>query len=86
MRIAVDAMGGDHAPREIVRGAIDYALSSPDEVILVGDVPRLEREIAAHGKGSPGNVSLADAPEVIGMSEHPATALRTKRRPSRARS
>jgi glycerol-3-phosphate acyltransferase PlsX len=82
MRIAVDAMGGDHAPREIVRGAIDYALSSTDEVILVGDVPRLEREIAAHGKGSPGNVSLADAPEVIGMGEHPATALRTKRRSS----
>ena len=82
MRIAVDAMGGDHAPREIVRGAIDYALSSSDEVILVGDVPRLEREIAGYGKGSPGNVSLADAPEVIGMGEHPATALRTKRRSS----
>lgn len=82
MRIAVDAMGGDHAPREIVRGAIDYALSSTDEVILVGDVPRLEREIAGYGKGSPGNVSLADAPEVIGMGEHPATALRTKRRSS----
>ncbi len=82
MRIAVDAMGGDHAPREIVRGAIDYALSSPDEVILVGDVPRLEREIASYGKGSPANVSLADAPDVIGMGEHPATALRTKRRSS----
>jgi glycerol-3-phosphate acyltransferase PlsX len=82
MRIAVDAMGGDHAPREIVRGAIDYALSSTDEVILVGDVPRLEREIAGYGKGSPANVSLADAPEVIGMGEHPATALRTKRRSS----
>jgi glycerol-3-phosphate acyltransferase PlsX len=82
MRIAVDAMGGDHAPREIVRGAIDYALSSPDEVILVGDVPRLEREIASYGKGTPANVSLADAPDVIGMGEHPATALRTKRRSS----
>ena len=82
MRIAVDAMGGDHAPREIVRGAIDYALSSTDEVILVGDVPRLEREIAGYGKGSPDNVHLADAPEVIGMEEHPATALRTKRRSS----
>jgi glycerol-3-phosphate acyltransferase PlsX len=82
MRIAVDAMGGDHAPREIVRGAIDYARSSTDEVILVGDVPRLEREIAGYGKGSPENVHLFDAPEVIGMGEHPATALRTKRRSS----
>jgi len=82
MRIAVDAMGGDHAPREIVRGAVDYAVSSTDEVILVGDVPRLEREIATHDKGMPTNVRLVDAPEVIGMGEHPATALRTKRRSS----
>ena len=82
MRIAVDAMGGDHAPREIVRGAIDHALANTDEIILVGDVPRLEREIAAHGKGHPPNVRLVDAPEVIGMGEHPATALRSKRRAS----
>ena len=82
MRIAVDAMGGDHAPREIVRGAIDYATTSADEVILVGDVLRLEREIATYGKGHPSNVSLVDAPEVVEMGEHPATALRTKRRAS----
>ena len=82
MRIAVDAMGGDHAPREIVRGAIDYASNTADEVILVGDVPRLEREIAAYGQGQPASVRLVDAPEVIGMGEHPATALRTKRRSS----
>jgi phosphate acyltransferase len=82
MRIAVDAMGGDHAPREIVRGAIDYATASPDEVILVGDVPRLEREIAAYGKIRPSNLRVVDAPEVVEMGEHPATALRQKRRAS----
>lgn len=82
MRIAVDAMGGDNAPREIVRGAIDYASTSTDEVILVGDVPRLEREIADYAKASPANIRLVDAPEVIEMGEHPATALRTKRRAS----
>jgi glycerol-3-phosphate acyltransferase PlsX len=82
MRIAVDAMGGDHAPREIVRGAIDYASSSADEVILVGDVPRLEREITAYGRGRPDTIRLVDAPDVIGMGDHPATALRTKRRAS----
>jgi glycerol-3-phosphate acyltransferase PlsX len=82
MRIAVDAMGGDHAPREIVRGAIDYALKSTDEISLVGDVPRLEREVATFGKGLPPNVHYVDAPEVIEMGEHPATALRTKRRSS----
>ncbi len=82
MRIAIDAMGGDHAPREIVRGAIDYALQSPDEISLVGDLPRLEREVAAYGKGVPANVRFVDAPEVVEMGEHPATALRTKRRSS----
>ncbi len=82
MRIAVDAMGGDHAPREIVRGAIDYAVTNADEVLLVGDVPRIEREIAEYGKGRPPNVSLVDAPEVVEMGEHPATAIRTKRRSS----
>ena len=82
MRIAVDAMGGDHAPREIVRGAIDYALKSTDEISLVGDVPRLEREVDAFGKGLPPNVRYVDAPEVIEMTDHPATALRTKRRSS----
>ena len=83
MRIAVDAMGGDHAPREIVRGAIDYAIGTPaDEIILVGDVPRLEREMAEIGVRRPANLSLVDAPEVIEMGEHPATALRTKRRAS----
>jgi glycerol-3-phosphate acyltransferase PlsX len=82
MRIAVDAMGGDHAPREIVRGAIDYAITSADEVILVGDVLRIEREVDAYGKGHPANVSFVDAPEVVEMGDHPATALRTKRRSS----
>ena len=82
MRIAVDAMGGDHAPREIVRGAIDYASASTDEIILVGDVPRLEREIAAYREAPPPNVRLVEAAEVIEMGEHPATALRQKRRAS----
>jgi phosphate acyltransferase len=82
MRIAVDAMGGDHAPREIVRGAVDYAVSSTDEVILVGDVPRIEREIAEYGVAHPPRLTLVDAPEVIEMGESPATALRQKRRSS----
>ena len=82
MRIAVDAMGGDFAPREIVRGAINYAAANADEVILVGDVPRIEAEIAEYGRGRPASVSFADAPEVIGMGESPATAIRSRRRAS----
>ena len=83
MRIAVDAMGGDHAPREIVRGAIDYASRvSTDEVILVGDVVRVEHEISEYGRARPANVSVVNGPEVVGMGEHPATALRTKKHAS----
>ncbi len=82
MRIAVDAMGGDFAPREVVRGAITYAASHADEVILVGDVPRIEAEIDAFGQGRPASVRFVDAPQVIEMGEHPAAALRTKRRAS----
>jgi len=82
MRIAVDAMGGDLAPREVVRGAINYAAANADEVILVGDLPRIEAEITAYGRGRPASVSFVDAPELIGMDEQPAAALRTKRRAS----
>jgi glycerol-3-phosphate acyltransferase PlsX len=82
MRIAVDAMGGDHAPREIVRGAIEYARTGSDEIILVGDVPRLERELADAERTVPSAIRLVDAPEVVEMNEHPATAIRSKRRSS----
>lgn len=82
MRIALDAMGGDYAPRETVRGAIDYVATRSDEVILVGDVPRIEREIEAYGKGHPTGISLVDGPELITMADHPAAALRSKRRAS----
>ncbi|MFN2483423.1 MAG: phosphate acyltransferase PlsX [Candidatus Limnocylindria bacterium] len=82
MRIAVDAMGGDFAPREVVRGAISYAASHADEVILVGDVARIQREIAEQGTGPPASVTFEEAPEVVEMGEAPAQALRTKRRAS----
>ncbi|HEX2195254.1 MAG TPA: phosphate acyltransferase PlsX [Candidatus Limnocylindria bacterium] len=82
MRIAVDAMGGDFAPREVVRGAINYAAANADEVILVGDLPRIQAEVDGHGHGRPASVRFVDAPEVIGMGESPAQALRGKRRSS----
>ena len=82
MRIAVDAMGGDFAPREVVRGAIDYASERSDHVILVGAGEQIEREIKDYGKGHPPRVSVVDAPELIEMGEHPAAALRAKKRAS----
>ncbi len=79
MRIAVDAMGGDHAPREIVRGAIDYAMNSPDEVLLVGASAVIEGEISDYGRGRPATIGVVEAPDIIEMGEHPAAALRAKK-------
>jgi glycerol-3-phosphate acyltransferase PlsX len=76
VRVAVDAMGGDHGPSEVVPGALDFARSHPaDQVILVGDEPTV-RAIAGE---LPANVRIVHASQVIGMDEHPALALREKK-------
>jgi glycerol-3-phosphate acyltransferase PlsX len=74
--LAVDAMGGDHGPAEVVPGALDHAAAHPeDRVLLVGDRMR----IAAIAPGLPSNVEVVPASQVIEMHEHPALALREKR-------
>ena len=76
VRVAVDAMGGDHGAPEVVPGAVKWAREHPaDEVILVGDVP-LVRQLAGD---APGNVRFVHGPEVVGMDEHPARALARKK-------
>jgi len=76
VRVAVDAMGGDHGPSEVVLGALDHARAHPeDRVILVGD----EATIRAVAGELPANVSVVTASQVIGMDEHPALALREKK-------
>ncbi len=77
VRIAVDAMGGDHAPEEVVHGAIAYARRERrDQLFLVGDPDRIQ---AAAGAALPSNVFIEPASQVIGMDEHPARALREKK-------
>lgn len=76
VRVAIDAMGGDHGPSEVVPGAIDFARSNPaDHLILVGD----ETVIRGLAPDLPANVSIVAASQVIGMDEHPALALREKK-------
>ncbi|MEO8207666.1 MAG: phosphate acyltransferase PlsX [Chloroflexota bacterium] len=76
VRIAVDAMGGDHGPGEIIPGALDHAASHVgDQVILVGDEARI-LEIAGT---LPANVRIVHASQVVGMDEHPAKSLREKK-------
>lgn len=77
VRIAVDAMGGDHGPDEVVPGALAYAREHPaDEVILVGDPARIE---AAAGGRLPPAVRIVESTQVVGMDEAPALALREKK-------
>jgi len=81
LRIAVDAMGGDHAPREIVAGAVQAAKELRVEVLLVGPTDSIDREL--HALGGPSlPVRVVEAPEVIDMAEAPAMALRRKPRAS----
>ena len=76
-RVAVDAMGGDHAPEEVVRGAVDWARAHKDvEVILVGD----EARINAHVEPPlPAHVRIVQASQIVEMGEPPAVAVRRKR-------
>ncbi len=81
MRVAVDTMGGDHAPREIVAGAVRAARELGIEVLLVGPTSLLEEELRALDAGGL-PMHIEEAPEVIEMAEAPAMALRRKRRAS----
>jgi glycerol-3-phosphate acyltransferase PlsX len=76
VRVAVDAMGGDHGASEVVPGALIFARSNPtDEVILVGD----DATVRSLADPLPPNVRVVHAGQVVGMDEHPALALREKK-------
>jgi glycerol-3-phosphate acyltransferase PlsX len=76
MRIAVDALGGDNAPAEVVAGAVSAARKLPrDEILLVGNPTAVEAEL---GSDAPSNVSLCEAGDAVGMNEEPSVALRRR--------
>lgn len=84
VEIALDAMGGDHAPKEIVRGAlraIEQKAILREELILVGHKEKVAAELRAAG-ADPAAFSIVHAPEVIGMDESPLEALKRKRHAS----
>ena len=78
MRIAVDAMGGDFAPKEIVRGAVDAAKKYDCEIVLIGDEEKIRTELQGENIEALG-ISIVHAAEVIRMNEHPAEAVRSKK-------
>lgn len=76
MKIAIDAMGGDFAPQEIIEGVLQAAGAYPEtELILVGQLDRIRPLLT---KPFP-NITLIEAREVVEMDEHPASAIRKKK-------
>ena len=83
MRIAIDAMGGDNAPDEIIAGALESIelLGENDELILVGPQDIVAPRVPPSKSGK-ATITVIDAQEVVGMDEPPVESLRKKRKSS----
>jgi phosphate acyltransferase len=77
IRIAVDALGGDFAPKEVVAGAMQAARENPCQLILVGGPGEIETELAQHDTNGL-EIEIEPADDVIRMDEQPSVALRQK--------
>ncbi|MFN3784470.1 MAG: phosphate acyltransferase PlsX [Spirosomataceae bacterium] len=79
MKIAVDAMGGDFAPKAVVEGAILAANELPEhiKIVLIGQ-EELILPLLQEGTYPSGSIEVVHAPEVIDMDEHPTKALTQK--------
>ena len=81
MRIAVDAMGGDYAPLEIVKGAFTAVESVPElEILLVGRSEQI-KSVSGDGLKSP-RIHIIHADEIIDSEEDPGLAIRSKKKAS----
>jgi glycerol-3-phosphate acyltransferase PlsX len=76
--IAVDAMGGDLAPDEVVKGVAAVSLQTNIQCVLVGDERRIQ-EALERTEYNPEHIDIHAASEVIGMAEEPKDAVRHKR-------
>lgn len=75
--IALDAMGGDYAPEEVVMGAA--AVAGPElKIMLSGSRPEIERWLAGVDQRRRDHIEIVEASEVIGFDEEPARAVRAK--------
>src|SRR5271155_5172622 len=76
MRIALDAMGGDHAPDQVVAGAVQAVAADPDlRVILAGDQARVEPLLTCDA-ATRARIEIFHCAQSIGMEESPVVALR----------
>src|SRR4051812_12618217 len=77
--VALDAMGGDHAPGPEVEGAIAAVREKIAHVVLVGDQGRLEDELKQRGTAASDGLSIQHASQVIAMDDHPSVAAKSKK-------
>ncbi len=84
IRVALDAMGGDNAPAVEIDGAMLAMNELPPTFVvqLVGKSDAIEAELARYPGVDRGRIEIHEAPEVIGMSEKPLSAIRQKRKSS----
>ena len=85
MKILLDAMGGDNAPLEIMRGAVMAAQDSALELMLIGRASDMERCASENGIVVPENVSLVNAEETVTMEDDPVRVVREKKNSSMVR-
>lgn len=79
IRVAVDAMGGDNAPAEIVKGAVEALKASTDlKVILVGQEEAVQQELSKYQYDA-SRMEVVNATEIIEMAEPPVQAIRSKK-------
>ncbi len=84
MRLALDAMGGDHAPAVTIAGALLAAREFSYDIVLVGPEKIIREELAKHKNIGSLPITVVNADEVIGMDENPALAVRQKKNSSMA--
>jgi len=80
VRVAVDAMGGDHAPGVVVEGALRFVQTGCNDLnlSLFGPIQQLQEEMVRQAPEGHSQIDLVDAPQVIGMGESPVAAVRGK--------
>ena len=79
VNVALDAMGGDNAPDEMIRGAIDAVIKAPDiHVCLVGQEEKINAFLSSCSYNRE-QISVVNATEVIETGEHPVNAIRKKK-------
>jgi len=80
--IALDAMGGDFAPLETVKGAIKAASDFGIQVVLVGEEQKVKAHLEQLGEAGNDKITVCHTPEVVSMSDAPSVVIRGKRRSS----